>query len=206
MSAILFALVLLAQDAAATPGPAVAGRGYSASPSGDDIARYYPEGAAKRGLHGKAIMQCEVEPADATVRACRVVFEAPRGEGFGETAIRLAPLFKMKPPAPGQDQPRETRIPLRFVLPGDQGPGQAFDLAQACYGQVANLAEADPSNRSAWQAALNWSTRIAVYLGSHGVKPSGYPALLADLQSGYASGLLIPPAAADLKTCLKAPT
>lgn len=94
-------------------------------PSGDDVARYYPELAAMKGLPGRAIISCAVR-TDGRLEGCRIVTESPRGAGFGEAAVRMATLFKMKPktrdgtPVEGGS----VRIPFNFGPPdsGDVGP------------------------------------------------------------------------------------
>ena len=65
-------------------------------PSGDDMAHFYPEGAMRRELGGKALMQCKVA-REGTLYACTVISESPPNEGFGEAALKLAPYFEMTP-------------------------------------------------------------------------------------------------------------
>ncbi len=89
-------------------------------PSGDDIARYYPERASRMGVEGRAVLSCSVT-AKGTLENCSVVSEDPSDQDFGSAAMRMSRLFKMKPKqADGAPVEGGTvRIPLRFVLPKD---------------------------------------------------------------------------------------
>jgi protein TonB len=87
--------------------------------TGDDVGRLYPRGAQARRVNGFATIRCEVT-AEGGLSGCAVIREGPPGEGFGEAALKMAPLFKMRP------QTKDGRpvgggvvmIPIQFRFPG----------------------------------------------------------------------------------------
>jgi protein TonB len=87
-------------------------------PSGEDINRYYPDRASRMGVDGRATISCTVN-ARGLLQNCSIVSEDPNDQGFGDAAIKMSKLFKMRPmskdgaPVDGGT----VRIPLRFQLP-----------------------------------------------------------------------------------------
>lgn len=82
------------------------------------MARYYPDRAQRLEKEGKATLLCRVK-ANGTLEGCEIVSEEPADLGFGDAAIKLSRLFKMRPqtrdgaPVEGAS----VRIPLVFKLP-----------------------------------------------------------------------------------------
>ncbi|WP_411286808.1 energy transducer TonB [Phenylobacterium sp.] len=87
-------------------------------PSGEDIARYYPERAQRMNVEGRATISCTVN-ARGSLDGCSVSSEEPSDQDFGPAALKLARLFKMRPQTKdGQPVDGGTvRIPIRFALP-----------------------------------------------------------------------------------------
>ena len=143
-------------------------------PSGDDMARVYPDSAQRKNLSGRVILSCTVT-SEGSLANCTSSDEEPAGEGFGEAALKMAPLFKMKP-LTRDGKPVEggtVRIPLCFSLRGgfDQLSVESV-RAQACYGQAAQLAEHSPAAPGAWKAAAYWHFQLMKQVASGGGRPS----------------------------------
>jgi TonB family protein len=65
-------------------------------PSQLDMMRYYPERAISGALGGDVTINCRV---GSTLRLedCKVIAETPVHVGFGDAALRIAPLYVLRP-------------------------------------------------------------------------------------------------------------
>lgn len=88
-------------------------------PSGDQVARYYPDEAIDNSVSGRAAIKCQVT-LYGRLTNCSLVSESPAGMGFGEAALRMAPKeFRMKP-GTVDGKPIDgvwVQIPLAFTAP-----------------------------------------------------------------------------------------
>jgi TonB family protein len=124
---------------------------------GQDVA-IWPAGAREAGLSGYATLACLVD-VHGLAETCRVIFEAPRGRGFGAAALALRPTFKVAP-AQGPDGPIDAtlKIAVDFKLPQLQTNLQEVATARAPpMGTMTGDAHADPGSHEISAANLTIS-------------------------------------------------
>jgi TonB family protein len=93
---------------------------YQSVPSADQFLRYYPEKAMNLSVEGRATLVCTIT-ADGGVSDCSVSAEMPLGYGFGDAAIKLAPLFKMNTTTSSAGA--QVAIPIAFKLADSDSGG-----------------------------------------------------------------------------------
>lgn len=72
------------------------GQEFERQPSRDDILAYYPDRAQRMNQAGNATIRCAVT-ATGTLAECALASEIPTDFGFGQAALKLAHLFKLRP-------------------------------------------------------------------------------------------------------------
>ncbi len=91
-------------------------------PTGDQIRWAFPPKAAEQNLNGAATITCDVEITGA-LGACKVVRESPKDMGFGEAALSLGPVMRLKPATRcGVAVVSQVTIPFNFTVPEDIKP------------------------------------------------------------------------------------
>ena len=94
---------------------------WSAKPTGDDIAKYYPKEAFSEGVSGWTVLQCQLGPK-TSFKACTVLAEAPTGYHFGDAGLKLSRLFRLKPASADADIVDGDVINLPIVLQSQGKP------------------------------------------------------------------------------------
>ena len=85
-----------APPAAPPPPHVITSPRWLSKPNNDDMARYYPERAQRLEKTGHVKMSCSVT-SKGTLTGCSITSEDPSDYGFGDAALKLARLFKMRP-------------------------------------------------------------------------------------------------------------
>jgi TonB family protein len=205
MPAMLLSIILFqaAAPAAATPPkPSIVTQpDWARKPNAEDLARFYPEAAVRKNEGGRATFECHVVE-DGTLADCHVLEDSPPGDGFGEAALKLAPLFKMRPMTKdGQPVAGGTvRIPIRFILPGGFLDTMTAELS--CYGQSAALAEKQPDSVEAWTAVTFYSAQVAVQTAMAKSSPAMFESNLQNAHRAAATAKQASPYDPQLRKCL----
>lgn len=141
----LVLLGLIAPTAQAAPRKVIEKPDWAAKPTGEDLARFFPTRAQEESVSGKAKIRCVVT-AEGLLDRCKVLKEAPKGYGFGEAALAMAPTFRMSPKrVDGQViEGGEVTIPLVFNVPKLVDKPDLGDLAMVLT-QVGTAGPTEPS-------------------------------------------------------------
>jgi TonB family protein len=86
-------------------------------PSADELARYYPEAAQRKGVGGHARIECRLSD-DGVLTDCKVLSETPPGLGFGQAALEVSSRFQMRPGSrDGRPIAGSIIVPITFASP-----------------------------------------------------------------------------------------
>jgi len=86
-------------------------------PAADVVQFFYPSDAQRKKIGGMVIVRCRINEAGVP-HDCQIASETPDDLGFGEAALKLAPLFELNPKiANGRAVESTVRIPITFKMP-----------------------------------------------------------------------------------------
>jgi TonB family protein len=106
-----------------TIGAVASASDWAELPNAEQMRAVYPAFAMEHAVEGRVTLACQAG-AGGAMRNCSVAAESPQGFGFGEAALKLAPLFRR-----AGDDGGDVRIPIRFSAP-DGVVNSAADVAR----------------------------------------------------------------------------
>lgn len=65
-------------------------------PNAEEVSNFYPDRALRMEMEGTAMLDCMVQP-DGALADCSVTAERPRNYQFGEAALQLSKIFRLRP-------------------------------------------------------------------------------------------------------------
>ena len=99
---------------------------WKTKPTGSDMARFYPDRAARAGLSGWAVIECLTETT-GDLKDCQVLGEAPLKQDFGAAALKLSRLFKVDTAKITPEMLNGGVVAFPIVLTMDKAPPPLFN-------------------------------------------------------------------------------
>src|SRR5262249_18076189 len=131
---------------------------------------------------GRVVLSCRVDDEGGLVD-CATDEESPAGEGFADAALKMAPIFRMKPLTIDGRPVAGGSVQIPIVFRPETGGVDQLSGALLCYGRMAALAETDPAKAETWYAARFWALQAMAAAASAHQPPSG---LERDLAASHA--------------------
>ena len=110
-------LLALAMQAAPDAAELIAQPDWEKVPPPMAFVRLYPKAALAQRLDGTGVVRCRVTKR-GTLEDCAILEERPANAGFGEAALKMTPMFRMRPTTK-DGKPSSgglVRIPIRFQI------------------------------------------------------------------------------------------
>jgi TonB family protein len=161
---------------------------YARVPGANEMARHYPGLARVIGVEGRVTLLCSVA-ATGQLQNCQVDRESPRALGFGEAALNVAPLIRMRPgtvdgvPIDGG----MVLVPVLFAIPDRPLPDLQATLY--CYGMLGAYSASRPGERRLAVARDRARLRAGYLMTEAGTAPE---AMAATLDEAVAAGAARP--------------
>jgi TonB family protein len=179
ISTLLLAAALLTDPAPGSTEPP--------PPIADLAARFYPVRAQRMEVEGRVVLVCRID-TDHTLSACQVIEETPPDYDFGDAALRMSKVLRMRPRTK-DGQPvdgGQVRIPIAFTLPRSEEVSAEVMLDNfiQCYGVIGADLDANPASERL-APALPFLRKNALGVAVHaGVEPGEVDVRLKAARTG----------------------
>lgn len=126
-------------------------------PTAMEVAQFYPLRSALLGEEGHATITCTVE-LSGLLKNCQIDSETPEGRGFGDAALKVTKVMRMRPGAVDGKPVGGlwVTIPLIFKTNAASANLPGLTESLACYGRFSARLRVDPANAKA-DLGAQWS-------------------------------------------------